>query len=393
MTLSALFLGLLWLPVVGSLFPRDKLAQVNENRVLAPLPAWRAGPGAARNFISGFERYFNDHFGFRERLIHWGQTWKRQWFKTTLQTNVIIGREGWLYDGSSPELKGEVSGASAGFSPARLEAWRQLFAARRDWLARRGIHYLVVIPPDKQLIYPEYLPAWAASAGAAGSLDSFVAYMKRNADLDVLDLRPPLLEAKKTGRLYALTDSHWNQYGAFIASQAVLRALTRPSPDLEPLTLDCFDQNLRAEPGGNLARLLTSANTMVERDSPTLTPRSTLRAPEVTIKRVAGGQIFSAQNPGRQRTLLIFGDSFSQGLLPFLVQRFGDVVHCDFYSEHPSAAPNHFSPAHIWIPGIIEQSQPAVVIDEILDSFLRIEDPVVIRQMDGLDTARPAPAK
>ncbi len=381
---SALFLGFIWLPILGWLWPANLLSRVDENRVPAPLPSWGPGPGAARRFISGFENYFNDHFGFRQPLILAGQLLNRVCLTTTDASGVIMGRQGWLYYTWVPGQAPRPAGAPAAFSTARLEAWRRLFESRRDWLARRHIPYLIVIPPDKELIYPEFLPAWAAGMGNQADLDCFMQYMKANTRLPILDLRPPLLEAKKTERPYLLTDIHWNQYGALFASRAIIGALARDLPGLKPLRLDGFDQQWETQPGGCLAKLLTSERILVEKDVPTLTPRPPLKTINVGPADPPASISFRAENPGQNGTLLIFGDSFTQALLPFLGQDFGRVLHFELYGSRDVRAGGKPVFAHTWRPSLVESAHPVAVVDEILQSFLCLEDPADLMREDGL---------
>src|SRR6266404_1449645 len=79
--LIAVFLMLLWVPNLELVFHLDRTTQVDEKRALAPFPILGASPSSLRHFISGLETYYNDHFGFRKRLIYWEQTWKHEWFR------------------------------------------------------------------------------------------------------------------------------------------------------------------------------------------------------------------------------------------------------------------------------------------------------------------------
>jgi hypothetical protein len=380
---SALFLALIWLPLLGLLWPIRLGPGLDENRVPARFPAWRLLPREPRRFISAFEDFFSDHFGFRELLIVTGQTLKEQCLGTTEEWDVIIGRQGWLYYNWEPERTPRASATPQVFSPAKLEAWRRLFESRRDWLARRNIRYLIVIPADKPIIYPEFLPSWAAGLANQADLDYFITYLKEKAKLPILDLRPVLLEARKTGRPFRLTDVHWNDYGAFLASREILRALTVSFPDLKPLRLDDFDQRRTRLPGGNLAQELGQPNT-VELDVPVLTPRPPLNAVKITGNTLPAALILRAENPRQPRTLLIFGDSFAQALLPFLGQDFGQVLHYEIYRNYIGDHRPKLTPGHKWQRFVVESRHPDAVIDEILQSFLYLEDPVDIARQDGL---------
>lgn len=382
--MAALFVGTLWLPILDSLLHWDKSPQVTENRVLAPFPRQGPGLGGMRKFISGLDSYYADHFGFRERLIHWAQTWKREWFKGTWQSQVIIGRQGWLYHAGWEGGTGDSLRLTRPFAPKELHEWQTLFESRRDWLARRGIHYLVVIPPGKQSIYPEYLPAWAAKPGAAAKLNVFMSYLKQRSSVEILDLRPALLEAKQTRRTYPLTGLHWNQYGAFVAYTELVRALARQVPGLEPLPLEAFKLETRVEPGGDLAKLLAADQTMLERDSLWLRPRPPLGPLPVEATHTTGAFIYRVENPRQEGGVLIFGDSFAQGLLPFLAYHFNEVLLYDVYFGHPLDSSGKMVPAHTWIPAVIDQKKPKVVIDEIEESFVLLEEPGGIARADAL---------
>ncbi len=41
---------------------------------------------------------------------------------------------------------------------------------RREWLAARGIAYVVTVVPEKFTIYPEHLPAWVTKSRGAFAL-------------------------------------------------------------------------------------------------------------------------------------------------------------------------------------------------------------------------------
>ena len=52
--------------------------------------------------------------------------------------------------------------------------------ARRDWLAERGIKYLVVVAPNKNTVYPEMLPGGFEKATDDSQLDQLLRYIKKN---------------------------------------------------------------------------------------------------------------------------------------------------------------------------------------------------------------------
>ena len=68
--LITLFMVMLWLPTLDTFFHIGPATLPKENRMLAQFPEFKPGPGGLKEFIAGLEAYFNDHFGWRNQLIH-----------------------------------------------------------------------------------------------------------------------------------------------------------------------------------------------------------------------------------------------------------------------------------------------------------------------------------
>src|SRR5438270_868085 len=81
--LSALFVLLIWLPTLDWVLHLDHAPISNEKRLMGPFPEFK-GVWQLKEFIAGLEMYFNDHFGFRKRLIRTNNHWKRQLFRISL---------------------------------------------------------------------------------------------------------------------------------------------------------------------------------------------------------------------------------------------------------------------------------------------------------------------
>ena len=102
----------------------------------------------------------------------------------------------------------------------------------------RGAKYLLVSTPDKHTVYPEHLPAWLEQGAQLSKVQQLVTYMKAHSTVEVLDLSKALIEAKQTRDVYLQTDTHWNEFGAFVAYRAVIQALAGQWPGLEPLPME-----------------------------------------------------------------------------------------------------------------------------------------------------------
>jgi alginate O-acetyltransferase complex protein AlgJ len=370
--LSGVFVTLILLPTADSLFHLDHAPPPNEKRLPAEFPDF-AGVGGSRQFVSGLEAYFNDHFGFRKRLIRTNNHWKRQLFRDAPANDVLMGRDGWLFFLGNKTLDHAIGAAL--FSQDDLEAWRLLLEKRRDWLASRGVEYLFVVPPDKHSVYPEYLPEWLVRNLKPGKLDQFMDYMKAHSNVEVLDLRKCLIESKPLGVNYLKTDTHWNSLGAFIGYQELITALRRQMPDLKPLPMDAFQRVTTAGEAGDLGILLGDTY-IKEPQNVVFTPLPPLQPLEVVIDpaRLPGTSRPRAEPRVTLSTCLrgkaiLFRDSFARGWVEFLGYHFKEVIYISQYH---------------WDSAFIEREKPDVVIDEILQRLLNVEDPRELMLKDNL---------
>jgi hypothetical protein len=368
------FFALLWLPTLDSLFHLDHAPTPNEKRLLNAFPKWSASGVSPKAYLVGIEAWFNDHFGFRKRLVRLHSKWKRDLFKDSSLADVIVGRDGWLFYGGGRMIDNH-RGTSL-LSTNDLRAWQELLETRRDWLTRRGIRYLFVIAPNKESIYPEHLPEWLATPGPTRKLDQFISHMRAHSTVEVMDLRPALLEAKRHARTYLFSDSHWNALGAFAGYEAVVRAIGRQLPGVEPLPLIAFKQSFEDTIGGDLADLLGQERTLKERGVIRLEPLPPLQPLEVgdgpapdpgsgTRER----RPRYTEQPGQRYRVLLFRDSFANAWQKLLGHNFSRVLYV--WQQH-------------WSAPLVEREHPDIVVDEMLERYFNERDPRELRREDAL---------
>jgi hypothetical protein len=249
--LIALFLAGIAVPCVGTVAGIATGTVIGENRYAAPVPDFATA--TPKEIPRQIDAWFADHFGFRRPLVTLNSAVRYFVFGVSPAPQVVIGRDGWLFyadDRIIPSRYGLVT-----FTPEQLRAWQARLEERRGWLARHGIRYLFVVAPEKSSVYPERLPGAWQSKGPAMT-DQLLAWMREHSTVPVLDLRPPLLAAKSTERVYHLTDSHWNDVGALAAYRAVVGALAAWFPGLEPLDRSRLERTVTVTAGGDLAGIL-----------------------------------------------------------------------------------------------------------------------------------------
>ena len=167
------------------------------------------------------------------RLVHIDHWVKATVFGVSPVSKVLIGKSGWLY------FRGEDSKAfdrwyrgGETVPDATLIAARDELLRRQAFLAGRGIPFMVVVVPEKYSVYPEHLPDWSTRIAQQTPLDRFAADLARYPQLEFIDLRGPLMDAKGSDRLYYQTDSHWNYLGATVGYKALMAKVEQALPGL-----------------------------------------------------------------------------------------------------------------------------------------------------------------
>lgn len=95
-------------------------------------------------------------------------------------------------------------------------------------LTQNGIRLVLMIVPDKDTLYTEYLPEGRRQAlEAFNHVDQFMEYMKQEfPELEIYYAKEDMLKAKEQGLpLYYASDSHWNFPGAGACGEGLMRFL------------------------------------------------------------------------------------------------------------------------------------------------------------------------
>ncbi|NWF63023.1 MAG: hypothetical protein HXY38_01850 [Chloroflexi bacterium] len=278
--------------------------------------------------------------------------------------NTIIAQKGWF------EYTGEGNLDDwqnlTGTRPSELQQIEQKLAKLNQQLKQQGIPLVVVVAPNKASIYPETIPPVIQKIAGPSRLDAFSQLMSQHPDIIYLDLRATLLAAKHEQTLYYATDTHWNPHGAYAGYAAILTRLAEIYPDLQPYRKKQF--NIKEMPAApkDLAQIM-GAPFWVE---PTLTvkPRLQVDVFSRTLSTSSGFSItesWSAPAP-QDLTLLLYGDSFKYGMIPFLETHFKKSV---FTSYHET----------IHMAGITRY-QPDIVILEVVERYLPILNSVLTEE-------------
>ncbi len=356
--LVALFLVALSLPGLGLVFKWRVSTEQEEFRPLARFPRLTRNAASFAAFPEDFTAYFNDNFGFRRSLIHFHAFAKLKVLGASSSPYVMVGSDGWLYIVKEYSATGEHIVPS--YTEQQLRDWRTLFEGRRDWLARRGIRYVFTVLPRKETVYPEFAPE-SFQPRDPSRFNQLIEYMKQNSDVQIVDSRPGLAQAKAGNQVYLKTDTHWNYYGGLSGYQSLMHATGLAPEDEIVKVTECEISSRRIT--GDLVRLLGLVGYMSE-DMPVLNVRGrkfrTLEDGAVPVIGSPRRMTLTENENEKLRRLVVFGDSSVGGLLPFLPKNFSRAVMLN----------QTFTTID---PALVESERPNIVI-QIMGEFALVDD-------------------
>lgn len=252
--LIGVFLLALVLPSVDMILHLDPAPVVNENRALAEKPSWPSSLGAVPETFAKLESYFADHFGFRKSLVRFYRRLKYVVFRVSPTDTVLIGKDGWIF----PELQNslELYRNIQPWTDKEVESFVQKIRERQAWADEHGMQYIYMVGPDSLTLNPEHLPDWATKVNPGSRLDQLIE-RARKYDIDILDFREPLREAKKFASVSYRTDTHWNLHGGYIAYRQILRRIAQRYPEVgEPLLFTEYEKRAIKTSGMDLTVLM-----------------------------------------------------------------------------------------------------------------------------------------
>jgi alginate O-acetyltransferase complex protein AlgJ len=373
--IQVLLIAAFWsaLVFVGVQTLRFPTTATTENRVLAQKPPVPTSWSGIPNYVQTLEAWWSDSMAFRQLFV-------REFSLLRLnvgigpQKNVLLGKDGWLFD-SSEQLDDFRN--SKLLTDDELNAWREYLVFRHLDAKKRGAKFLFVIVPNKESVYAEFMPDNVTKLTTTSRTDQIVEVVK-NDGVAVLDLRSILEEGKKNNlRVYHQNDIHWNLIGANYGQYAITKALAPDFPKLTPALhpLDDFefvDGNRVNEAGipyyGGLSLMMGLAELRGELEPIFKTARPQCAEPaelkvvpwdSLSQEQKAATFKATACKTGHYRAL-VFRDSFTELMFPYLSETFSYIAYLWLPRPIDMGAWNYF----------LDVTHPDIVIDQNVERFL-----------------------
>lgn len=347
--------------MLGMVLKLDRLPQNTENRKLAELPSIKFEVNALELYPKKFTDYFNDHFGFRNTFVVINFFLRHNILRESPSSQVVSGKSGWYFYENERSIE-DYRGITH-FDDKKLRDMATSYENKRELLSRKGIRYILVLAPNKETIYGEWMPDSLYKIRNRSGLDEISEYLSGNTKVDFIDLRKTLFGNKNREQLYMKTHSSWNDYAAFLAYQEIMKTVAQRFPGARANPLTEFNIKREEIRGGDLAEMMGGADYLREWNV-TLIPKTPRKArkvdmnPSATYREPISITLNNEKN--ELPRILVFRDCFFDKIIPFLSEHFQ-------YSKYYWQSWNPDTP----IADIISEVRPDVVIEEKVERFLK----------------------
>lgn len=303
-------IALCFIPLLAMTF--RPTTESTENRALSEFPKMTTAEGKVNlAFFQQFEKYFSEHFAFRNELVYADSRIQSDIFKSSGVDSVVNGKNGWLYYKSTLN---DYLGKDV-MSERELYNLAHNISLVNKYLEIRGKKFLFTVPPNKNTLYGDNMPYYYSyKVEDRHNIDS-LAEVLGEAGVPYADLLQLFKNQEEI--LYLKRDSHWNNKGALLAYNLIMDSIGQSHDDYSGVT-----PNRSMDALGDLSKMVYTfygekeLNYNYEIDEKA-SYRGEFKSVEDGFIETEGGK-----NP---ETLLMFRDSFGNTLIPFVKEQYSKV--------------------------------------------------------------------
>lgn len=302
-----------------------------ENRYLTGMPSIKWSALADGSFMNEFETYTEEQIPLRNQLIKLKAISEKILLKTE-NDSIVAGKDGHLFEklpDYSPQLK-------------KNEQFVTMFAMNAD----REINIAIV--PNSFEILKDYMPVGIPNVSEKSAIDDFYDAVRKLENVNTIDVYSALENEAGSG-LYYKTDHHWTTDGAYIGYKQICKEMNTMNQPLVPIDLnDLQKKQIPDFYGTYYAKYKGTGITSDTIDYYDI-PIVSMKLPKQTVDSLydlgktetydkyamfmygnEGLTTVEADNSeGLGRELILFKDSYSNCLIPFMTYNYDKIYVVD----------------------------------------------------------------
>jgi hypothetical protein len=257
--------------------------------------------------------------------------------KEIASSQVVKGSGSWLFYKSATDGNpiGDYEGTNRYSSSEMNNILNQALATQEE-LKSRNIKLAIMVAPNKENIYSEYMPDTYTHADIS-STDILIDYLAENG-VNIVSPKQELLANHDEFQLYYSYDTHWNQLGAYIGVKNVLESWNISKPTLAERSISSYSLagNYHECGEDDLAKMVGMRDSLfndeIEYEVEDTGVMNWKEFKEELNNNAV--QYFYNSDAQMNAKILLVGDSFRTSMIPALRETFSDVyvVHRSSYS-------------------------------------------------------------
>ena len=184
-----------------------------------------------------------------------------------------------------------------------------------------------MICPDKNKIYPEYMPDYIKRLHPQyNSTDLLVEYLKELTDINIIYPKKELLKYKESNLLYYKYDAHWNRLGAYIGYMELMKYMNKDYFDLKDISII---KNNMGTPIYSLASMIGLYESKLYKYDTEYTISNFTTNNYLLVNKYNTNattiEHFNSDSPDKRR-IVVLRDSFSEAMLDYISSNFYEVI-------------------------------------------------------------------
>ncbi len=345
---TIVFILFLIFPTMFYCIVKNKMDNKNyENRQLFTKPNFSISN--LKDYISNYESYYNDHLPFKNEIRKIRSTLLYNLFNTSANDKVLVGKDGWLFYNSylaEPETNTIKDYQKITFfTEKEKESIKNIQQLTKDKLKDKNVLYYVFVLPNKENVYEDYIPTLVKrnKQKESSKTEELIQYLNKNSDIDIIYPKEVLVKNRKNYETYFKYDTHWNSYGAYLGSMELVKNIEDTVFEI-PIRIEKINVN------GDLA-IMNMLQDNLKSEEPNV---CFLNDTNYTCDNVDNITSCRSDNAFYNKTILIFGDSFRNALLPYIAKLYENSIFLDrkLFSEE-----------------LIERYTPDIIVNEMVERY------------------------
>jgi hypothetical protein len=290
---------------------------------------------------------------------------------------ALLGRDGWLFEWPGETEFALLCGA-AELDPEIVELQQLQLLERHELVRTAGAHLVEAIVPAKLAVYADYLPSGIELCESRRPADLLSGALRERNELEVLDLRAALRQARSHGEVYARTARTLTWLGGFAAYRVIAKRLATAGHPLTPILRSGLEFAELEPVGEHLAGLprmvwigsqAVPAGTAAEDeeqegrarlDWSCLATEYAVLPPELAAVAGSRAALLRRREPGENPDGLVIHDGSAERIAPFLAEHFERTLLVGAGAD---------------IEAVLTELGPAAVFEVVAEStWLRVAD-------------------